>query len=82
MFNLIILHVEDTMYRHQSKLYVFHISQRDLMNFSATNMFLSSDRQIPSIELCTGFIQSHNQKCWFPTWITVSSIAVTISFCK
>ena len=35
-------------------------------------MSMSSDRKIPSTELCTGSIQNYNQKSCFPTWITVS----------
>ena len=45
---------------------------------------MSSDRKIPSTEVGTGSIQNHNQKCCFPTWITVSSMidADTLIFVK
>ena len=47
-------------------------------------MSMSSDRKIPSTELCTGSIQNHNQKSCSPTWITVSSMiyADTLHFVK
>jgi hypothetical protein len=48
-----------------------------LNEFFSNKHILSSDMYIPSTELCTGSIHIHNQKCWLPIWIAVSSIMNT-----